>query len=88
MAPEVPTWARELEPDLLISSEWAKLPPPKKDRVSEALEFLGTFVAEQRWRRWSVTDWIYALTFASIGLELTRQLVVLAQEVSSNEQHS
>jgi hypothetical protein len=80
MAPEVPPAFKELEPDLLIHSDWEKLPPARPSWWLSQLEWLQQKL--EGWRDWSVLEWMYAITFVSMGLGLMYQVMQLLLEVT------
>lgn len=83
-----PSWEKALDftPDeLLIHSDWERMPAPEPPPVERAIRSLQGFIEQQRWKRWSAMDWLYALTFLSVGIGIvaeTARVIALAKEAA------
>lgn len=72
MGHSVPPVFAAIEPELLVHSDWSKLPPPAPSWVVGRVVLYRAKVEQ-----WSAQDWLIALTFASITVAIARQMIEL-----------
>lgn len=80
---KTPQWVKDLSDDLLLHSYWDTAPPAVLTLKARALAKVRALQDDPPWLTWTEIEWIYALTFVSIGVgivaEMARVYKLLAQ---------
>jgi hypothetical protein len=76
---DVPAVFAAMSDDLLISDHWSKLPPETPPWWQRGGNVVATFIADQKWRAWSYNDWLIALTFLTLSIGITEQIIRMAK---------
>lgn len=77
-----PQWVRDLSDDLLLHSYWETAPPAVLSLKAHALVRVRAFRENPPWQTWSKIEWVYALTFASIGVGIIAEMVRIYKMVN------
>jgi hypothetical protein len=78
----VPESFIQLEPDLLIVTEyWDHLPPPSQSWIDARLAWVKDVLEDEPWKQWDQADWINALVFVGVGLAVLGNVATFIAEV-------
>jgi len=80
MGIEVPEPFIQLGPELLIHSDWERMPPRDESWVDQRLSWVRRQLEDRPWKTWTSVEWINALVFVGVGLAVFGNLMTVIAE--------